>query len=349
MAGSKNHKGAAAKAAEAKRLKEAAAQAAESDDDEEWVLDTTTPAILDASVSRVPATRKAVAQPPPLPELPSATRDKRGVTDESDERRRERYDKEKALIDRARRVAEGVALTGAKIAAGPYGEKRKKASHWEYVLCEMRWMARDFCAERDWKTECARRAALSAAARNGVPEAQRRDARAVEAAELARVKRRCAAVATEVALFWGKAWARASARPIPSAATLVPPKAKETRAPGAETRNGADGAEGRPSREPEPAETGGRPTRAAAARGREEAEKATETPAATGTPPPPKAEKEDARMTDAQTPEEATGRAENHLRASAEGAAEDAVAATPAGPHAAARASLPETPPPLPE
>ena len=82
---------------------------------------------------------KAVAafQPPPLPELPSATRDKRGVVDETDEKRRERYDKEKALIDRARRVAEGKALTGAKIAAGPYGERRKKTSHWEYVLCEI--------------------------------------------------------------------------------------------------------------------------------------------------------------------------------------------------------------------
>ena len=146
MAGSKNHKGAAAKAAEAKRAKEAAAAAAavESDDDEEWVLDTTTPAVLDASVARVPATKKAAAavfQTPPLPELPSATRDKRGVVDETDEKRRERYDKEKALIDRARRVAEGKALTGAKIAAGPYGERRKKTSHWEYVLCEMRWMA----------------------------------------------------------------------------------------------------------------------------------------------------------------------------------------------------------------
>ena len=180
MAGSKNHKGAAAKAAEAKRAKEAAAAAAvESDDDEEWVLDTTTPAVLDASVARVPATRKAVAafQPPPLPELPSATRDKRGVVDETDEKRRERYDKEKALIDRARRVAEGKALTGAKIAAGPYGERRKKTSHWEYVLCEMRWMARDFAAERDWKRESARRVGCAAAASNGKPEPIKRDAR----------------------------------------------------------------------------------------------------------------------------------------------------------------------------
>ena len=210
MAGSKNHKGAAAKAAEAKRAKEAAAAAAvESDDDEEWVLDTTTPAVLDASVARVPATKKAVAafQPPPLPELPSATRDKRGVVDETDEKRRERYDKEKALIDRARRVAEGKALTGAKIAAGPYGERRKKTSHWEYVLCEMRWMARDFAAERDWKRESARRVGCAAAASNGKPEPIKRDAKSVEAAELLRKKRTCAAVATEVARFWGKAWA----------------------------------------------------------------------------------------------------------------------------------------------
>ena len=155
MAGSKNHKGAAAKAAEAKRAKEAAAAAAvESDDDEEWVLDTTTPAVLDASVARVPATKKAVAafQPPPLPELPSATRDKRGVVDETDEKRRERYDKEKALIDRARRVAEGKALTGAKIAAGPYGERRKTR----------RTGARCFARCAGWRARLRRRARLEA-------------------------------------------------------------------------------------------------------------------------------------------------------------------------------------------
>ena len=307
MAGSKNHKGAAAKAAEAKRAKEAAAAAAvESDDDEEWVLDTTTPAVLDASVARVPATRKAVAafQPPPLPELPSATRDKRGVVDETDEKRRERYDKEKALIDRARRVAEGKALTGAKIAAGPYGERRKKTSHWEYVLCEMRWMARDFAAERDWKRESARRVGCAAAASNGKPEPIKRDAKSVEAAELLRKKRTCAAVATEVARFWGKAWARASAQPIPPAAVLVPPPrhievdpnrdpeksdAKETKDETARNVN--------ETTEPDPADTG-RPTRgaaAAAARSREEAEKASPTPAAAT---PPKAEKEDAQMMD---------------------------------------------------
>ena len=127
-------------------------------------------------------------QPPPLLELSSATRDKRGVVDETDEKRRERYDKEKALIDRARRVAEGKALTGAKIAAGPYGERRKKTSHWEYVLCEMRWMARDFAAERDWKRESARRVGCAAAASNGKPEPIKRDAKSVVAAELLRKK-----------------------------------------------------------------------------------------------------------------------------------------------------------------
>ena len=291
MAGSKNHKGAAAKAAEAKRAKEAAAAAAvESDDDEEWVLDTTTPAVLDASVARVPATKKAVAafQPPPLPELPSATRDKRGVVDETDEKRRERYDKEKALIDRARRVAEGKALTGAKIAAGPYGERRKKTSHWEYVLCEMRWMARDFAAERDWKRESARRVGCAAAASNGKPEPIKRDAKSVEAAELLRKKRTCAAVATEVARFWGKAWARASAQPIPPAAVLVPPPRQPQldasqdpeKSDAKETKD--DTARNNETTEPDPADTG-RPTRgaaAAAARSREEAEKASPTPAA---------------------------------------------------------------------
>ena len=361
MAGSKNHKGAAAKAAEAKRAKEAAAAAAaESDDDEEWVLDTTTPVVLDASIAKIPVAKKAVSiVVPPLPELPSTIRDKRGVVDETDEKRRERYDKEKSIIDRARRVAEGKALTGAKIAAGPYGERIKKQSHWEYVLCEMRWMARDFCAERDWKTECASRVGKFAASYDGKPENAKAnaDAMSAEEAELLRRKRRCAAVATEVARFWAKAWARASTKPIPPAATLVPPPRDvddatnksldglETKADATTDKTAGD-AEKEPSAAkplgagssepgvPEP-ETG-RPTRGAAARSREEAEKATEEKASTT---PPKAEKMELDVPDEKRPP----------LTSADASGKDDVAlTTPATAPRAPYRSFPATPPPPP-
>ena len=175
-------------------------------------------------------------------------------------------------------------------------KRAKKRSHWEYVLCEMRWMARDFCAERDWKTECARRVGRFAAALNGKPETARKnaDATTAEQAELLRRKRHCAAVATEVARFWAKAWSRASARPIPPAATLVPPPRDVENATNATTRLDAkaDATTDKDKAEKDEAEKDetGRPTRGAAARSREETEKATETKASIT---PPKAEKMD--------------------------------------------------------
>ena len=220
MAGSKAAKGAAAKAAEAKRAKDAAAAAAAAAadaeaDDEDWVVDMTTPVELDAP----PPARKPVAMPA-LPPLPDG--------EETDEARMRRVRKDADTIKRAKSIVDGRAVLGAKIAAGPYGGSKRK-SHWDYVLIEMRWMANDFAAERDWKLECARRFGSAVAAAKGVPKPL-----AAEDAETTKM-RACARVAAEVAAFWSKAWDRATEKPIPTAAELVPPPAGEAGGAGAGT------------------------------------------------------------------------------------------------------------------
>ena len=160
MAGPKGGaKGAAAKSAEAKKAKDAAAAAlaaAEESDDEEWVLDTTTPVVLDR---RPPKTWK----PAPLPDLPPVHEkgrdaDSVGFDFDDPDSRRARVDEDAAIIARAKAIVDARESVGRKIAAGPYhGGARSRTTHWDYVLVEMRWMARDFAAERDWKLEAARR------------------------------------------------------------------------------------------------------------------------------------------------------------------------------------------------
>jgi hypothetical protein len=225
MAGPKGGaKGAAAKSAEAKKAKDAAAAAlaaAEESDDEEWVLDTTTPVVLDR---RPPKTWK----PAPLPDLPPVHdgRDAGSVGFDFDDpdSRRARVDEDAAIIARAKAIVDARESVGRKIAAGPYhGGARSRTTHWDYVLVEMRWMARDFAAERDWKLEAARRCGNASAAMRGKP------VRYEPPEEESERRRTGAKVAREVARFWAAAWKRALRRPIPTAAELVPePRGKGT-------------------------------------------------------------------------------------------------------------------------
>ena len=145
MAGAKGNKGAAAKAAAAKAAKAAAAAAAAADDDDEpWVVDMQT---------HVPLDKQETTEfyPIPLPDLPSLGEHDDGT----DEARKGRYAEDDGVIAEARKIRESRAVLGAKIAKGPYGVDKRK-SHWDYVLIEMRWMAADFAAERDWRLEAAR-------------------------------------------------------------------------------------------------------------------------------------------------------------------------------------------------
>ena len=331
MAGSKAAKGAAAKAAEAKRAKDAAAAAAAAEaeaDDEDWVVDMTTPVELDAA----PPARKPVAMPA-LPPLPDG--------EETDEARAARVGKDAETIKRAKSIRDGRAVLGAKISSGPYGESARK-SHWDYVLIEMRWMANDFAAERDWKAECARRCGSAVAAAKGVPKPL-----AAEDAETTK-KRACARVAAEVAAFWSKAWDRATKKPIPTAAELVPPPAGEAEGAGAgaaTTNGGAVVAAADVSKT-----DSGRATRGAAA---------AETTQAKTTPP--KAEKQEAApadvvMAEADGDAKANGGDAKGAFAPADSAAAAAdVSAAPSEsdfqtPMAAIRAKsiFPKTPPPPP-
>ena len=228
MAGPKGGaKGAAAKSAEAKKAKDAAAAAlaaAEESDDEEWVLDTTTPVVLDR---RPPKTWK----PAPLPDLPPVHEGRDadpsvGFDFDDPDSRRARVDEDAAIIARAKAIVDARESVGRKIAAGPYhGGARSRTTHWDYVLVEMRWMARDFAAERDWKLEAARRCGNASAAMRGKP------VRYEPPEEESERRRAGAKVAREVARFWAAAWKRALRRPIPTAAELVPePSGKGTTA-----------------------------------------------------------------------------------------------------------------------
>ena len=98
-------------------------------------------------------------------------------------------------------------------------------------------------------------------------------------------KRACARVAAEVAAFWSEAWDRATKKPIPTAAELVPPPAGEAEGAGAgaaTTNGGAVVAAADLSKT-----DSGRATRGAAA---------AETTQAKTTPP--KAEKQEAAPAD---------------------------------------------------
>jgi len=152
---------------------------------------------------------------------------------------------EKKTIDWSIRCAELTSTTNAKLSALPYGQLGRKKSHWDYLLCEMRWMARDFASERDWKLESARRCGAGAVTCNGAPQ-EKNDP--TELLDVSR-RRRCALVATEVSYFWEEAWyvfptdripptdcpcktdisfftirVRATNAPLPPAAALVPRK-----------------------------------------------------------------------------------------------------------------------------
>ena len=275
MAGAKGNKGAAAKAAAAKAAKAAAAAAAAADDDDEpWVVDMQTHVPLDKQET-------TEFDPIPLPDLPSLGEH----DDETEEARKGRYAEDDAVIAEARKIRESRAVLGAKIAKGPYGVDKRK-SHWDYVLIEMRWMAADFAAERDWRLEAARQCAEMSAACEGAPPAREETSEEAALEEAGRAM--CARVAHEVGHFWEKAWKRAVEKPIPTAAELVPEPKDDDGA--------KDGETGPDDKKEDEGKEGGRASRRAAA-------------AAAETATPPKAEKTEPTVE--ATPEKKDDKAPN--------------------------------------
>jgi hypothetical protein len=252
----------------------AAAAAAADDDDEPWVVDMQTHVPLDKQET-------TEFDPIPLPDLPSLGEH----DDETEEARKGRYAEDDAVIAEARKIRESRAVLGAKIAKGPYGVDKRK-SHWDYVLIEMRWMAADFAAERDWRLEAARQCAEMSAACEGAPPAREETSEEAALEEAGRAM--CARVAHEVGHFWEKAWKRAVTKPIPTAAELVPEPKDDDAA--------KDGETGPDDKKEDEGKEGGRASRRAAA-------------AAAETATPPNAEKSEPTVE--ATPEKKEDKAPN--------------------------------------
>ena len=133
---------------------------------------------------------------------------------ETPEARKRRIKDENMAIARAQLVKEKVRLLTQKANAPAQGEQKRKATHWSYVMAEMKWLARDFAAERDWKLEAARQVALTAGVANGVPVGanERRNQRDAKAARQ---------VAKQVSAFWEIRWEEAKKVKLPEATELA--------------------------------------------------------------------------------------------------------------------------------
>ncbi|GAX77679.1 hypothetical protein CEUSTIGMA_g5122.t1 [Chlamydomonas eustigma] len=89
----------------------------------------------------------------------------------------------------------------AKQNQAPLSEKKAKV-HWDHLLEEMEWLAKDFTRERGWKLkQCKRYAASISKSNLGI------EARAInrEKQEAEATRKKAAWVAKQVAVFWGKA------------------------------------------------------------------------------------------------------------------------------------------------
>ena len=133
---------------------------------------------------------------------------------ETAEARKRRIKDENMAIARAQLVKEKVRLLMQKANAPAKGEQKRKATHWSYVITEMKWLARDFAAERDWKLEAARQVALTAGVANGMPVGanERRNQRDAKAARQ---------VAKQVSAFWEIRWEEAKKVNLPEATELA--------------------------------------------------------------------------------------------------------------------------------
>ena len=133
---------------------------------------------------------------------------------ETADARKRRIKDENMAIARAQLVKEKVRLLMQKANAPTKGEQKRKATHWSYVTTEMKWLARDFAAERDWKLEAARQVALTAGVANGMPVGanERRNQRDAKAARQ---------VAKQVSAFWEIRWEEAKKVNLPEATELA--------------------------------------------------------------------------------------------------------------------------------
>ena len=120
-----------------------------------------------------------------------------------EEAERRRVDKERQQHEAAI-LAAAVEIKKRRSYArlNPYAEHRKGKTHWDHVLEEMVWLAKEFQRERRWKIQQARKAA-NAVARSKLDLESRVVVRAQEEEKM--IRRRAAWIAREVSAFWNKA------------------------------------------------------------------------------------------------------------------------------------------------
>ncbi|KAK9867647.1 hypothetical protein WJX84_005155 [Apatococcus fuscideae] len=122
-----------------------------------------------------------------------------GQVDETDEdEMEERQEREDAILQRAadiRRTKAAASRTG-------WQEPKRPKGHWEHLLEEMQWMAKEFAKERRWKLGQAKR--LGRAVTRSNLDVDSRSKRK-EKEEQAKLQRHAGWIAKEVTGFWRKA------------------------------------------------------------------------------------------------------------------------------------------------
>mmetsp|Transcript_2276 Transcript_2276/g.7559 ORF Transcript_2276/g.7559 Transcript_2276/m.7559 type:complete len:1035 (+) Transcript_2276:138-3242(+) len=101
-------------------------------------------------------------------------------------------------------LAAGVRLSEERLTTKPlprFPEPPTRKAHWDHVLEEMSWLAKDFERERKWRYNAGRRYS-TAAARRAICSAQERSEKSERSQQLSR--KLAARVAREVVTFWNK-------------------------------------------------------------------------------------------------------------------------------------------------
>ncbi|KAK9839615.1 hypothetical protein WJX81_001019 [Elliptochloris bilobata] len=152
----------------------------------------------------VPRTPRSARMAGASPTSPSSRRTRSDAEaarlQEDEEARAEARDAEDALLERAAGIMR--ARDSAARQLPPSQEPKRGKAHWDFVMDEMAWMAKEFQRERQWKLKQGRKFAR-AVARSNLNIETRAILREREAQ--AALHRRAAWIAREVMRFWGKA------------------------------------------------------------------------------------------------------------------------------------------------
>lgn len=88
-----------------------------------------------------------------------------------------------------------------KALEAPRGEPRRTKTHWDHLLGEMAWLAKEFDAERKWKLSMAKR--IAQRANKGVVDQATKDERKQKEEEV-RLRKVALNISKDVKKFWTK-------------------------------------------------------------------------------------------------------------------------------------------------